>query len=108
MTKVVLHVLNGGEFPSDLNKTFIALIPRKQAPMHVYGFRPIILCNVTYKHISKVLVNRLKLILPSIVSKSQSTFVPSRLISDNVLIAYEIFIFCNKKELGRRAICPLN
>jgi len=85
----VLHFLNTGELDNQLNKTYIALIPKVLKPECVTEFRPISLCNVMYKLISKVLANRLKLVLPAIISCPQSAFIPGRLISDNIIVAFE-------------------
>jgi len=54
-------------------------------------FRPISLCNVVYKLITKVITNQLKVILNNIVLDLQSAFTPGRLIINNILIAFEIF-----------------
>ena len=70
MTEVVLTALNSGSILESINSTFIALIPKIKDPKKVSNFRPISLCNVVYKLIAKVLVNRLKLILPCVVSDS--------------------------------------
>lgn len=70
MTEVVLTALNSGSILESINSTFIAPIPKIKDPKKVSNFRPISLCNVVYKLIAKVLVNRLKLILPCVVTDS--------------------------------------
>jgi hypothetical protein len=89
ITEAVLASLNSGQILKAVNHTYVTLIPKVKNPEVVAEFRPISLCNVIYKIISKVLANRLKTILPHIVSESQSAFVPGRLITDNILVAFE-------------------
>ena len=85
----ILSWLNTGTLPHLVNHTFITLIPKTENPEYVTHFRPISLCNVLYKIFSKVLANRLKSILPTIVTEHQSAFTKDRLISDNILVAFE-------------------
>ena len=97
----VLAVLNGADMPEGWNEIVIVLIPKISSPEKLKDLRPINLCNVVYKIISKVLPNRLKQVLPEIISPSQSTFVPGRLITDNVLLAYELTHYLNHRKWGR-------
>jgi hypothetical protein len=89
ITAAVLRAINERIIPNGWNETVIVLIPKVDNPEEVSQFRPISLCNVVYKIISKMLAARLKVILPEIISPTQSAFVPGRLITDNVLVAYD-------------------
>ena len=86
---MVLDFLNLGIFPPKFNNTHIVLIPKVKEPKRITKCRSISLCNVVYKIASKAIANRLKKILPSVVSDTQSAFVHGKLITDNVLVAFE-------------------
>lgn len=90
MTNSILSWLNTGTLPSPVNHTFITLIPKVDSPELVTKFYPINLCNVLDKIFSaKVLANRLKILLPSIITKNQLAFAKNRLITDNILVAFK-------------------
>jgi hypothetical protein len=73
-----------------LNATMITLIPKENEAKTPDRYRPIVLCNVVYKLISKVIENRLKPLLPTLVSQEQVGFVEGRQIMDNIIHAHEL------------------
>ncbi|CAL9001349.1 unnamed protein product, partial [Prunus brigantina] len=97
VSDLCLRVLNGSEGVHEFNHTLVALIPKVQSPTRVSEYRPISLCNVLYKIISKTLANRLKKVLPEVISEFQSAFIPNRMILDNVLAAFET-VHCLKRR----------
>ncbi|CAL1410909.1 unnamed protein product [Linum trigynum] len=101
VTRELQGYLEGGFFPEELNQTLITLIPKKKTPVSPADFRPISLCRVLYKILSKVLANRLKEILPEIIVANQSAFVPGRLITDNIIVAFECFHTMEQKKKGK-------
>jgi hypothetical protein len=74
--------------PIGVNETAIVLLPKKELEL-LKDFRPISLCNVIYKVVSKCLVNRLRSLLQDIITPIHSAFISGRLITDNALIAFE-------------------
>ena len=98
----VLNFLNNGTMLLEINYTYIVLIPKIKTPERISNYRPISLCNVIYKIISKMLANMLKLILPRLISSNQSAFVLGKLITDNVLVAYETLHSMHCRRTGKK------
>ena len=103
----VSQILNTGVMPPELNETYICLIPKISCPQKITDFRPIILCNIAYKIVSKVLANRLKKILPKVISESQSAFVPGRQITNDVLVAFETMHCIDQERKGKRGLMAI-
>ncbi|CAM8945360.1 unnamed protein product [Rhodiola kirilowii] len=103
VTREALGFLNHGRLDTRLNETVIALIPKVKVAERVEDLRPISLCNVIMKIITKALANRLKEVLPNIISQNQSAFIGGRLITDNILVAHEVSHFIqgiHKQKFG--------
>ena len=104
--EAVRLLLSRGDMPEMVNSTVLVLIPKVKNPQEMAQFRPISLCNVLYKIASKVLALRLRPFLKHIISEEQSAFVPGRLITDNVLLAYESIHYLQRKK-GKAGSCAV-
>ncbi|XP_026459304.1 uncharacterized protein LOC113359963 [Papaver somniferum] len=87
-----MHILK------QINNTYISLIPKKKKAISAADYRPIGVCNTSYKVISKVIVNRMKPLMEKLISPFQAAYVSGRLISDNTVIAQEIIHSIKKKR----------
>ena len=87
MIKAFWHA---GKFLRKLNHTNLMLIPKVPCPKNLKQYRPIALCNVSYKILAKVLTNRLKRVMPKVISDNQPAFVAGKQIHDNILVVPEI------------------
>ena len=60
-----------GFIPKGVNNTILALIPKKKEVKEMKDFRPISCCNIIYKVISKLIANKLRVILPDFSTPNQ-------------------------------------
>ena len=101
MVRAILSVLNFGHLLHKMNYTHIILIPKKKEPHYISDYCPISLGNVVSQLFSNVLANRIKLILPNIISDAQSAFVPNHLITNNTIVVFELLHRMRNKRKGK-------
>lgn len=98
----VAAAVRDGVFDPILSKTLLCLIPKINIPKEIGHFRPISLCNVAYKILTKVLVNRLRPYLSSYIGPFQSAFLPGRSTSGNAIILQEVINCLQKPSRAKR------
>jgi len=90
-----------GKIGGYTNSTYLALIPKENRPTTFSRFRPISLCNSSYKILTKILATRLKPLLPSLISENQGGFLANKQISDSIVLVQEaIHSSHSRKEKG--------
>lgn len=99
---LILDVFRCPEKVSELNDTLITLIPKVEPVESIRNFIPISLCNVSYKVITKILAQRLRSLMGSLVNPCQSSFIPHRQSRDNIILAQEIFHSMRKRKGKKR------
>ena len=99
VTKIVLDFLNHDITPlPNFNETHVVLIPKIKSLKKITQYRRISLSNVISYLALKVLANCLKPFLPKIISENQITLMSDRLITDNILVAFETMHHINQKR----------
>ncbi|GAA0167741.1 reverse transcriptase [Lithospermum erythrorhizon] len=106
--RAVLYFMDGHAMPRSLTSTVISLIPKCDGPCSWKQFRPISLCNFLNKVISKLLSNRLAIVLPGIISESQSGFVKGRVIQDNIMLTQEFIHHIDHTAKGGNVLLKLD
>ncbi|XP_019150525.1 PREDICTED: uncharacterized protein LOC109147318 [Ipomoea nil] len=101
LLKFATKFFDEGSLPEECNDTIITLIPKIPEPKHVKQFRPISLCNVSYKLLTKIMSSRLRNILTKLIGPHQTSFVPGRQISDNTLVFQEVLSSMRNKKRKR-------
>ncbi|WOK97464.1 hypothetical protein Cni_G06172 [Canna indica] len=76
--------------PSSWGESCLVFNPKKEDPKTITDYRPIALCNVVYKILSKLLVNWLKPLISGLVSSEQTILIEGRQLQDNILLSSEI------------------
>jgi len=101
LTKMIRWFQRKGKIGGYTNATFLALIPKENRPTSFARFRPISLCNSSYKILAKILTSRLKPLLPSLISDNQGGFMANKKITDSILLVQEaIHSSLSRKEKG--------
>ena len=104
VTTEVIEFFRDETWPQNINLTHIRLIPKIKSPKVVADYRPIALCNVYYKIISKILMRRLQPILDSIIAENQSAFIPGRAITYNIMITHETLHFLRRSGAKKHCL----
>lgn len=90
VVRFVQECFKRGVIPSSANRMFLVLIPKVSQPTGFHQFRPISLCNFSYKVIANIIAVRLASLLGKLISLNQGAFVKGKWIPENTVIAQEI------------------
>ncbi|CAN1800081.1 Transposon TX1 uncharacterized 149 kDa protein [Linum perenne] len=101
-TDAVMEFFSSSKMLNEFNVTSLTLIPKVPNPQRVSEYRPISCCSLFYKCIAKILASRMQLVMPDIISVSQSGFVKDRKIVDNILLAQELVRMYNRTGISPR------
>ena len=101
VTKFVLDFFCSGELPRETNDAVLVLLAKVVKPEKITQFRPISLCNVLFKVITKMMVIRMKEVISKLIGPAQSSFILGRLSVDNIVVVQEA-VHSMRRKKGRK------
>ncbi|CAN1222018.1 LINE-1 retrotransposable element ORF2 protein [Linum grandiflorum] len=102
-TRFVVNCFRNPELIPAVNDTSIVLIPKVSQPTSMSQFRPISLCSVIYKALTKCLANRIRGLMKKLIGVNQTSFVLGRQISENIIILQEV-VHSMRLKTGRKGV----
>ncbi|XP_049396567.1 uncharacterized protein LOC125860610 [Solanum stenotomum] len=108
ITKVVKAFFCGQELPKFITHTNLVLLPKKESVKSFTDLRPISLSSFINKVISRMVHERMILVLPNIISQNQAGFVKGRSITENILLAHEIIRDINRRNKNVNVVVKLD
>lgn len=94
-----------GRMKSYIARSNLVLIPKHESAARVGEYRPISICNLIYKLISKLISTRLKPFISGCISQAQTAFVPGREISENIVLLREVLHSFSLSDYGNSEFC---
>lgn len=91
-----------------MNSTIITLIPKIANPFWMKEYRPISCSNIVYKIYSKILAERMKVVIGDLVSKKKNAFIKGRSIADNVFLMHELDRNYHRKRAKARCVLKID
>ncbi|CAA7025018.1 unnamed protein product [Microthlaspi erraticum] len=101
VSRFVLDFFRTWSFPAGTNDAIVVLIAKVLKPEKITHFRPISLCNVLFKTITKTMVMRLKRVMPNLIGPAQASFIPGRLSTNNIVLVQEA-VHSMRRKKGRK------
>jgi len=97
-----------GVMPSHISDTKLIMLPKVRHPQTAPEFRPISCYNVLYKTISKLICQRIKEVLPTLIDQSQGAFVKGREILYNILICQDLALGYQRQHISPRCMLKID
>ena len=102
VVSAIAHFFHYFFMPASTNSTILALVPKRPGASSISDFRPTSCLNTLYKVIDRLLVRRIKPILPELIVPNQTAFVKRKTIMENTVLAGEIVNGYHRKTSPKR------